>query len=102
VGDRPGGELQNRGIQTLLYANQIQLNLCKTVLTRPQIQRRSIDLIDDRRGKTNPRKINSLKVVFARVTSFNANMVKVPGMKISKLGWPFLTAVRTDYPAKLP
>ena len=58
--------------RTSLHANQIQLNLCIAVLTRPKVQRRGVDFIDDWRGKTNPSEIDSFYIMLAAVASLDS------------------------------
>ena len=72
------------------------------MLARPKIQRRRVDLIDNRRGKAGPSKVNALKVMLARVAGFNANMIEFRGMKISELRGSFFATVGAHYPPKFP
>ena len=72
------------------------------MLMRPKIQRGGIDFIDNRCGKPGASKINALKVMLARIASFNANVVEFRGMKISELRGSFFATVGANDSAKFP
>lgn len=64
-------------IEKPLDANQIQLNLCIAVFTRPQIQRSSIDLVDEGRGKTNTSEIDTFNVMPACIACFDPYVIEL-------------------------
>src|SRR5258706_13069590 len=72
------------------------------MFARPKIQRRGVNFIDDRCGKTHTSKIDALEVMLARLASFDPHMIEFRRMKISKLGGTFFAAIRTHYSSKLP
>jgi hypothetical protein len=65
------------GTDYYLDPNQIQLNLCIAVLTRPQIQGGSIDLVDERRGKSNTGEIDTFYVMLACIACFNPYVIEL-------------------------
>src|SRR2546421_6049946 len=83
-------------------ANQIQLNLCIAVFARPQIQRGSINFIDQRRSESNPSEIDSFEVVLASVTGFNPHMIEFWRMKVSQFCRSLLAAVRANDTTEFP
>src|SRR5829696_9191027 len=88
------GTLQRGGELKTLNSNQVQLDLCIAMLTRPKIQRSGIDFVDNRSGKAGACKINALQVMLAGIASFDANVVELRRMEIAELRRFFFTAIR--------
>jgi hypothetical protein len=72
------------------------------MLARPQIQRRGIDFIDDRRSEADTSKINSLDVMLTGIASFDSHMIEFWRMKISKLRGSLFAAIGAYYSSEFP
>src|SRR5437763_763396 len=83
-------------------ANQIQLNLCIAVFARPQIQRGSVNFIDQRRSESHPGAIVSIELVLTGLAGSYPHTVAVRSLQVSQLCRSLLTAVCSNDPTEFP
>src|SRR4051812_30044000 len=66
-------------------SEEIQLNLDEPVLGRPRVQRRTSDLVDQRHRQSQPRQIDALQVVLARLAGLEPEVIKRRSGEVSQL-----------------
>src|ERR1051326_5212927 len=81
-------------------SDEIQLDLDEPVLARPGVQRRAGDLVDQGHRTSQPREIDALQVVLARLASLKPKVIKSRSSEVSQLALVFLPALRAQRPTK--
>ena len=83
-------------LRVISQPDQVKFYLCIAALTRPQIERSRGDFVDERRRAPELREIDSLNIMLAGVTGFNANVIVFRRVEISEPGRAFFPATGAD------